>query len=297
MKQLFLLTLTLLILFFTNTNQGYAQLQEGLSLSHSYFPKDESIGIQKSEIGYFTSFGLNEQGSSILLGGHYTFSLFDFDEDKYPAVSTSKLEEFHTLSLQVGYRTSIGADWTVMGLVMPYFSSTLNDDFDLQRNDFGVDGIIMFTKGNPASYLTLGLAYSTQSGLPFPIPIISYHNTINKSWDYTLGVPQFDLNFHATSRSSFQSFIKLDGVMGNIRESVLADYPGVKSQFAQYSIIGGLGYNFKLSKSISLSVEGGYTLGHFLFIQKNEIKIPPKELYDFDTDNKLYLNAGLRIGI
>src|SRR5699024_6197376 len=155
MKQLFLLTLTLLILFFTNTNQGYAQLQEGLSLSHSYFPKDESIGIQKSEIGYFTSFWLNEQGSSILLGGHYTFSLFYFDEDKYPAVSTSKLEDFHTLSIQVGYRTSIWADWTVMGLVMPYFSSTLNDDFDLQRNDFVVDGIIMFTNGNPASYLTL----------------------------------------------------------------------------------------------------------------------------------------------
>lgn len=297
MKNLFILTATLLLFLLINTNKGYAQLQEGLSLSHSYFPKDESIGIQKSEMGYLRSFRLNERGNSLLLGGHYTFSLFDFEKDKYASVTTSELEEFHTFSLSAGYRISIGSDWSLLGLLMPYFSSTLNSGADLQGRDFGLDGILTFTKGGPASYLSLGLAYSSQSGLPFPIPIISYHNTINKTWNYTLGVPRFDLNVNVTSRSSFQSFVKLDGVMGNVRKSVIADNPGVKSQFAQYSIIGGIGYDFKVSNSVSFSVEGGYTLGHFLFIQKYEIKIPPKELYDFDPGNTLYLNAGLRIGI
>lgn len=297
MKNLFTLTATLLFFLLINTNSGYAQLQEGLSLSHSYFPKNEAIGIQKSEIGYLRSFRLNEGGTSLLFGGNYTFSLIDFEKNKYPSVATSNLEEFHTLSLSAGYQTVIGSDWSLLGLFMPYFSSTLNSDVDLEGRDFGVDGVLTFTKGDPASYLTLGLAYSSQSGLPFPIPIISYHDTINKTWNYTLGVPQFDLNVNATSRSSFQSFVKLDGVMGNVRKSVLADNPEVKSQFAQYSIIGGIEYYFKVSKSVSFSVEGGYTLGHFVFIQKYEVKIPPKELYDFDPGNTPYLNAGFRIGM
>lgn len=262
-------------------------------LSYSYVPTDGTVGIHETNIIVpFGNFSLGVQRGSLFLAGSYTYSSISF-VDEYPSISTSGLENFHRIMLITGYRKSLNDEWKMMALAVPHIASNLRSK--LGGKDLRGVSMVAFVRTNEAStsFLTLGLAYSTNIPVPFPIPIVSYRRIINDHWEYSIGIPKFELNYSVTSPSTIQSFFKAKGLRGNISTPVLENEQDIETQLVNRTLVGGLGYTHKLRERIAVSFEGGYSLVNMLSIQNYN----RDELYDFGIDNKLYLNIGLKMGL
>lgn len=273
-------------------NFGYAQLEDGFSISSSFQPKNNSVGINRSKISFQKTFPVNEKGNSLILGANYTHSAFDFEEGQQ-SISTSGLEQFHFASLKAGYLKIFNPKWSLMAVVEPGVSSNFDGAFKFR--DFSLTTYVVATMSNEdhTSFFSFGMAYDIQLG--FPVGVVSYHRIVNEKLSYHLGVPSFYLNYNFSKHSAIQPFAKLDWTLANISKPVLPDQQKKNSRLSHLAVIGGIGYHHKIGKSFSLFAEGGYSF--FNELQVQSYKLDDNALYDFDLKNSLYLNAGIRYTI
>ncbi|WP_123216524.1 DUF6268 family outer membrane beta-barrel protein [Sinomicrobium pectinilyticum] len=276
----------------TGFNLGYAQQEDGLSVSSTLLPENAGTHMLKSGFSFQNTFPTSKKGNALVIGASYTHSTFSFEKRSHP-FSTSSLERFHTASLKTGWIKTFNNRWKLMTVVEPGISSNLNGN--LQFRDFSLTAytVAILSGKDLTSFFLFGMAYDLQLG--FPIGVISYYKIIDKKWSYHLGVPSTYINYNINRKIALQPFIKLDWTLANITKAILPGQENKKNRLSHIAVVGGLGYHHRIGKYFSLFAEGGYTIFNEMQIQN--YKLDDNALYNFDLENMLYFNIGLKYNL
>jgi hypothetical protein len=207
-------------------------------------------------------------------------------------IQTNELEKLYAINYSIGYVRPLTAKWILMGQVgtslsSNFTSSISSDDFTFRG------GIVVIKRGGTLeapSRLVLGLNYSTITGAPRVIPVISYTKKVNDTFSYGIGFPNTYAKYDFNDKHSLKSLIWINGFYSNLGNPILVD-ADIEAEKASYRAVSfGLEYNYLLNSNISLILKGGYSVSneyHLLDTNNNEV-------YDFDTTPEPYFSVGLK---
>jgi len=282
-----------LILFTIETT--YAQLTDLARIEYSYIPKgksDDSFKRFRAILNYPIK---TAEDTYLVIGGEYSNIGFDI-EDNYP-FDTSNLRQLHIIDLNVAYTFKLKSGWRLGAKISPRIASTLRQKItgdDLLLNG-GVYAIKDRTKDESLEKpyrLILGLTYNSTTGIPLPLPFVSYYRRLNDKWSYNLGVPKTNVKYFFNEKNIVQSFIGIDGYFANIQNPILIENTQADN-ISLSLIVAGLGYEYYITKHLIWYTYSGYTL-----IMNNRLRDNDREeVFKLDNVNAFYLRTGIKFKI
>jgi len=287
-----LLTIVFVILMFQNS---YAQLTDLARIEYSYIPKGKSEDSFKRFRGILNYPIKVAEDTYIVIGTEYSNIAFDI-EDNYP-FNTSNLTQLHIIDLNVGYTFKLKSGWRLGAKISPRIASTLRQKIsgdDILLNG-GVFAIIDRTKDESFKKpyrLILGLTYNSTTGIPLPLPFISYYRRVNEKWSFNLGVPKTNLKYFFSEKSIVQTYVGIDGYFANIQNPIIID--GKQADSISLSVVvAGLGYEYCFTKHLVWYAYSGYTLN-----MNNRLRDENREdVFALDNVNAFYLRTGIKFKI
>ena len=286
MKKLFLFVL-LSITFLSN-----AQLTDLARLEYSFIPKNKSED-QYTRIRALVNYPIKiKEDTYFVIGAEYNRIFLNLN-DTYP-FDTSFLEKVTIIDLNLAYTHKLNDIWRVAYTASPRLASTLNEK--ITSEDLFMNGGIFFIKDRTKITtvrkpyrLILGLTYNTTAGIPFPLPVISYFSEINENWSYTVGVPKMNVKYRFDEKKNLQAFVGLDGYYAHLQSPVSIQGKQVDN-ISMSLVVGGLGYEYSLSKYLVLYSYAGYTLR-----LNNVLRNADREnVFTLDDVNAFYLRTGIK---
>ncbi|TXD50114.1 hypothetical protein ES045_02745 [Polaribacter sp. IC073] len=286
----YLITLMLFTSFFAN-----AQLTDLARLEYSFIPKNNSED-QYTRIKALVNYPIEvKEDSYIILGAEYNRIILNL-KDEYP-FDTSSFETLTVIDFNIAYTYKMNKDWRIGFKITPRLASTLTER--ITKDDLFLNGGVFFVndRTNETSLkrpyrLILGLTYNTTTGLPFPLPFVSYYRRVNEKWSFSAGVPKSNIKYRFNENRNLQAFIGLDGYFANLQRptTVLNKEANTVSLSL---LITGLGYEYLLSKHLVVYAYGGYTLR-----LSNVLRDKDREnVYTLDDVNTFYLRTGIKFKI
>ena len=140
--------------------------------------------------------------------------------------------------------------------------------------------------------LILGLTYNATTGLPFPLPFVSYFREVNDIWSFNLGVPKSNLKYSINDKNNIQAFVGLDGYLAHLQEPSIINGQNV-DHISLSVAIGGLGYEYLFGKHLVGYLYTGYTF-RLNNVLRNENR---DEVFKLDDVNAFYLRTGIKFKI
>lgn len=278
----------------------FAQLSDLARIEYVGLPGGSNGGASFSKYRALVNYPvkLKKEGAYLVVGLDYKHISFDVDQDVIPFDSEglSRIKQFN---FSVGYTYKINDDWRFGAQVKPGYSTNL-DVRDITFDDVTLAANIVFIKDKKSDLiikkpyrLILGLAVSGSGGFPV-LPFISYYKKIHERWSYNLGVPKTQLQYHLSERSRLKLVTRIDGFSTNLQNGLVTGEGTEKAQrFRQRLLLGGLRYEYKLSKHLEVYVNGSYIIDNSL-----ELRDDSREtLFKFEEDNSFYLKTGVRLKI
>nr|WP_290856816.1 DUF6268 family outer membrane beta-barrel protein [Flaviramulus sp.] len=287
--------LILVISLFFISNFAIAQLNDLARLEYSFIPKSKSED-QYTRLRALINFPIEVKNDAyFIIGAEYNRILLNL-EDAYP-FDTSALDKIHVIDLNIGYTFKLNEAWRFGFKFNPRIASTLT--MQLSSDDYFMNGGIFFiadrTKdaGLKRPYrLILGLTYNATTGLPFPLPFVSYYRAINEKWSFNAGVPKSNLKYTFNKKNNLQAFIGLDGYLANLQEPSVINGQNVDNISLSVAV-GGFGYEYCFTKHLIAYLYTGYT-----FRLNNVLRNKDRdEVYKLDDVNAFYLRTGLKFKI
>ncbi|WP_411030293.1 DUF6268 family outer membrane beta-barrel protein [Spongiimicrobium sp. 3-5] len=274
-----------------------AQLSDLAKIEYTVLPKgDSNVGYSRLR-GLFNYPIRLRPNSFLLLGLDYSKIDLDFDAG-IDAFDINAIEGFQLLDLNIGYTVKMNGDWRFGGRFTPGFSSNLVRKISFEDAVFSADVVFINDKTNDKDIsrpyrLILGVSYSQNRGIPFPLPFISYYKKFHPNWSYNLGVPKSNLQYHLSKKSRFKLVAELDGFTANIQNGLLVNNTEIADRVNLSVIIGGLRYERKFGRHIELffNISNVFSSNADLRDKKNNSVI------SVDKDNTLYLKTGIRFKI
>lgn len=282
------------ILLFAKTEM-VAQLTDLARLEYSFMP------MRKSEDSYTRLRGLINYPIKIktddylIIGAEYNQVLLDLD-DKYN-FDTSLMDNISIIDLNLGYTFKWNSKWRLGAKINPRIASTLTKA--ITQDDFFLNGGVFFitdrTKDESLKRpyrLILGLTYNATTGLPIPLPFVSYYRAINETWSFNAGVPKSNLKYSINDTNNIQTFLALDGYLAHVQEP--SEINGKNVDQVSLSIaVGGLGYEYLFTKHLVGYLYTGYT-----FRLNNVLRNADRdEVLKLDDVNTFYLRTGIKFKI
>ena len=272
-----------------------AQITDLARLEYSFIPKSNSED-QYTRLRALLNYPIELQdGNYLVIGAEYNRILLNL-EDNYP-FDTSQLGKIHIIDLNIGYTFKFHDKWRFGAKFNPRIASTLTKQLSL--NDYFMNGGIFFINdrreddGLKRPYrLILGLTYNATTGLPFPLPFISYYREINEKWSFNAGIPKSNLKYAINTKNNIQTFITLDGYLAHLQEPSIINGESV-DHISLSVAIGGVGYEYGFSKHLVGYLYTGYT-----FRLNNVLRNKNRdEIYKLDDVNAFYLRTGVKYKI
>ncbi|NRD19607.1 hypothetical protein HNV08_06075 [Winogradskyella eckloniae] len=272
-----------------------AQLSDLARLEYSFIPSsrsDDHYTRLKALVNYPIKI---KDKDYLIVGGEYNRILLNL-EDEYP-FNTSQLNKLHVIDLNIGYTFKANEDWRLGFKISPRIASTLThslsmEDMFLNGGVFGIKDRTDAEDIDKPYRLILGLTYNTTTGVPFPLPFISYFRLVNKHWSYSLGVPKSNIKYFYKEKNIFQSFVALDGYFANIQNPIQIN-GGVADNISLSVAIGGLGYEYCFTKHLVAYAYLGYT-----FRLNNQLRDDNRNnLYKLTDLNTFYFRSGIKFKI
>ncbi|WP_155839745.1 DUF6268 family outer membrane beta-barrel protein [Aquimarina latercula] len=238
---------------------------------------------------------LNTKNSSYLIVG--------LDYSKIGTVFTeettfdySSLEDFQLLDLNIGYTTKLKNNWRIGVRMTPGISTNASIN-DWRSSTINLSGMLVFLKEKKEVVkpwkLILGVSYSANRGFPFPLPFISYNKKFHPNWAYNIGVPKSNLQYHFNDRHKLKLYAELDGFTGNLSEGLLLENNNVAHSVNISLIVGGLHYEYYITKRLQLYARTAYILRNNTSLRDRD----RERIQELDTNNLLYLRTGIRLKI
>ncbi len=284
--------IVLLILFSISINQVNAQLTDLARLEYSYIPKsnsEDSFDRVRLLLNYPIK---TKEDCYIIIGADYSRIALNL-EDNYP-FPANNLKRLHVLDFNIGYTFKISENWRLGAKLTPRLASTLRREItsqDLFING-GVYAINDKTKDqniNKPYRLVLGLTYNTTTGIPLPLPFVSYYRRVNQNWSYNLGVPKTNVKYFFNEKNIIQTFVGIDGYFANAQDSI--NINGKLAESVSLSVIlAGIGYEFCFTDNLIWYTYTGYTIR-----MNNRLRDQNRdEVYKLDNVNAFYLRTGIK---
>ena len=276
-------------------NTANAQLTDLARVEYSYIPKNNSED-SFDRFRFLLNYPIKmSEDAYLLIGGEYSRITLNL-EDSYP-FPTSNLRRLHVLDFNLGYTFKMSENWRFGAKITPRLASTLRhkisgDDIFLNG---GVYAINDRTKDKTASKpyrLVLGLTYNTTTGIPLPLPFVSYFRRVNEKWSYNLGVPKTNVKYYINENKIIQPFVGIDGYFANPQARFSIE--GKEADSVSLSLVlAGIGYEYCFTDHLVWYAYTGYTLS-----MSNRLRDQNREdVFKLDNVNTFYLRTGFKFKI
>ena len=273
----------------------FAQLPDIFRLEYSFIPKSKS----DDEYSRF-KFALNypfklKNDSYIIVGGEYNLIRLELEDDY--DFDTSLIDALHIIDFNTSYISNLNDHWKFGINFNPRIASTLTQS--ITKDDFFINGGVFFVRdrrilesGKTSGRLIIGLTYNATTGIPLPLPFVSYSNEFNADWSYNLGIPRSDLSYQLSPKQKLQLFTALDGYYANVQNSVLVG-DRIADNISLSLVVGGLGYKYAFTDHLV-----AYTYTGFTFKLNNVLRNEDRsEIFKLDDLNAFYLRSGIKFKI
>jgi hypothetical protein len=285
----------LLLGFFFCCYVLHAQLTDLARIEYSFIPKSNSED-QYTRLRAILNYPIKiKDGGYLIIGGEYNRVLLDLEKNL--PFDTSILDNIHVIDFNLGYTFRLNEKKRLGFKFNPRIASTLTRP--LHADDYFINGGIFYIndrkKDTALKYpyrLILGLTYNATTGLPFPLPFISYYRQVNEFWSFNAGVPKSNLKYAINRKNNVQAFVGLDGYLAHLQDAIVVDGQAVDN-ISLSVIIGGLGYEYLFTKHLVGYLYTGYT-----FRLNNVLRNKNRdEVFKLDDVNAFYLRTGIKFKI
>ena len=279
------------------TSMVYGQLSDLAKLEYTYIPKGGSnVGYDRIR-GLFNYPIKITEDNYILLGLDYSNIDIIYDSS-VTAFDTKEIDGFQILDINFGYTFKMNEDWRFGVRFTPGFSSNFVKDISFDDVVFSGDVVFINDKRKDINLakpyrLILGVSYSENRGIPFPIPFISYFRRFRPNWSYNIGVPKSNIQYHLSEKSKFKLIAELDGFTANIQDGILVNENEIAHKINMSIIVGGLRYEYQLRKHVELYVN----FANIFFSNAKLRDGKNKNVISVNKENTFYLKTGLRFKI
>jgi uncharacterized protein YaiE (UPF0345 family) len=267
-----------------------AQINDLGGIEHTAFFGSDShplIGISEIEINFPLQLAKKEH---YIVNG-LSYSNVGISYNSTYSFSTSELDRFHILKYTFGYTFPFNDKWRFTAQISPSVAS--NFAAGMTFDDFVMNGsviLIRTIKSPKKNRLTLGLAYNQTSGIPIPLPFITYYREITPNLSYTVGVPITKMKyFFGNKKHSVESFLRLAGFFANLSNDIIINNQQAR-QVNLSAVVAGFGYDYYQGKRLNLFVKTGYLLRNELRLEENS----RTEIFNFDLVNTFYARGGFK---
>lgn len=274
----------------------YAQLTDLARLEYSFMPKNKSDDTY-TRLKALINYPIKIKGDNYLvIGGEYNRIILDLDDKKY-TFNTAPLETISVFDLNLGYTFKLNEKWRFGAKFNPRIASTLTKS--LTSDDYFINGGVFFINDRTDDEnlkrpyrLILGLTYNATTGLPFPLPFVSYYRAINENWSFSAGVPKSNIKYSINKKNNLQAFVGLDGYLAHLQEPAMVNGQEV-DHISLSIVVGGLGYEYLFTNHLVGYLYTGYT-----FRLNNVLRNRDRsEVFKLDDVNTFYLRTGIKFKI
>ncbi|MBR9914261.1 MAG: hypothetical protein GYB32_05440 [Algicola sp.] len=272
-----------------------AQLTDLARLEYSFIPKNKSDD-QYTRIRALVNYPIEtSEDCYLVIGAEYARVILNLEDD-YP-FDTKLVSSINIIDLNIGYTFKTGEHWRLGMKLTPRIASTLTNK--LTSEDIFINGGFYAIKDRTKDEelkrpyrLILGLTYNTTTGIPFPLPFVSYYRRVNEQWSFSAGVPKSNLKYYFNETNMLQAFVGLDGYFAHLQRPQMVN--GKQVDNISLSVgVGGLGYEYCFSKHLIAYAYTGYT-----FRLNNVLRNDNRdEVFKLDDINTFYLRTGLKFKI
>ena len=286
--------LNILVFCFT-CNFGFAQLTDLARLEYSVIPKHNSEDSYNRFRGLVNYPIKTSEDCYFIIGAEYNRIILDL-ENKYP-FDVKSIKRIHVADFNMAYTFKVNNDWRFGLKFSPRIASTLTgslgmDDVFFNGGAFAIKDKLDDEAIEKSYRLILGLTYNSTTGLPFPLPFISYHRRINENWAYNLGIPKTNAKYYFNEANIMQLFFAVDGYYANVHDKIIIDNKEVDN-ISMNAIVGGLGYEYCFTKHLVAYAYSGYTLKF-----SNSLRDSNRDkLFNLDNVNTFYIRTGIKFKI
>ncbi|UJH66783.1 DUF6268 family outer membrane beta-barrel protein [Allomuricauda sp. SCSIO 65647] len=272
---------------------GWTQSTDLLRIDYLRIPENSSgIGTSRYKIVLNAPIKLAND-NYFVIGGEY--NRFDVDFSRPQPFDVEQLTRLHVVDMNLGYITKWNENWRLIAIATPRLASNFTNG--VLKDDFFINATATLWKERMDAdipfRLVLGLSFNSTTGLPFPLPLISYYRRFHPNWSYTLGIPRSNFKYHISDRHTLQMALLLDGYFINIQDDILLPDGRIGSRISLSTIVGAVGYQFNLSKIMSF-----YTLLGGSIEQEGKLRDDKRvDVFLLNREANLYLRGGFKISL
>jgi hypothetical protein len=280
-----------LLLFVSTTS--YSQSTDLLRIETTHVPENDN-GIETTRYRFLVNVPIKLEEDKYLVTGT-EFNRFDFETSREYPFDSSELNRLYVIDLNLGYITKWNDAWRLITLVTPRLASNFTGKIlaeDMRLNLTAT--LLKDVKDVEKPFrLALGLAYNSNAGLPFPLPLVSYYKRFHPNWSYTLGIPRMNFKYHISKKHTLQTALLLDGYYINIQNDIVLPDGELGSNISLSALVGAFGYKYNITKYISLYGLFGYTLTQNGVLRDDR----RNEVFLLNNEGNMYFRGGFKIGI
>ena len=268
-----------------------AQIYSGQSLCK--YQKNDT-GISTTRYKFLANIPFKVNKKDYFISG-LEYNHFNVGYSKSLPFETSEIERFTVVDLNLGYITKWNENWRLVTILTPRFASNFTEG--TSSDDFFFNCTATFWKevknSDKPFRIVLGLSYNSTTGLPIPLPVISYNKRFHEKWSYTLGIPRMNFRYHPDDHNILQLALLLDGYFLNIQNNIMLSGGNVGSKTSFSALVLGLEYQYKITKQLSFYVLGGKSIlqeGILRDDQRNNVFV-------LNDESNLYFRTGFKVSI
>ena len=275
------------------TYESYSQSTDLLRLETTHVPENDN-GIETTRYRFLINVPIKLNKDKYFVTGA-EYNRFDFKNSIPFPFESGELNRLFVIDLNLGYITKWNDNWRLITLFTPRLASNFTGK--IQTDDIRLNLTATLLKDvkdvEKPFRLALGLAFNSNAGVPFPLPLVSYYKRFHPKWSYTLGIPRMNFKHHISKKHTLQTALLLDGYFINIQNDIILPDGELGSNISLSALVGAFGYQYNITKYISLYGLLGYTLTQNGVLRDDR----RQETFLLNNEGNLYLRAGFKIGI
>ncbi|MEO2053109.1 MAG: DUF6268 family outer membrane beta-barrel protein [Allomuricauda sp.] len=276
--------------------EGFCQLNDLARVDYTIVPAGNSnIEYNRVRALFNYPIKLEKNGTYLFLGLDY--SNINLLVANSPLFDRDEIDGFQLLDFNIGYTTPLKNDWRLGVRFSPGLSSNLKAN-DLNLEDVVLSGDIVFIKDKKDEFgiknpwrLILGMSYSGNRGINFPLPFVSYYRKFHRNWSFNIGIPKSNLQYHISERHRLKLYTELDGFTSNLQNGLTIIGTAEEASSINSSIIlGGLQYEYHIIENLEFYLRSSYIFSNSIWLRDKD----NNNILSLDDSNALYFRTGIR---